>query len=135
MRIIRLFSVIALCTGLMTGCSKQESSTPPQAPEAPTAAPKATAEVQKQAEAAQSAAQTAASAASSQAQSMIDQAKSLIADNKYAEAADLLKRLSSMQLTPEQKKLVDDLMAQVQKAMAGAAASDATKSVGGLLGK
>ena len=55
---------------------------------------------------------------------MIDKAKSLIADNKYSEAMDLLKKLSSMQLTPEQKKLVDDLMAQAQKAMAGAAASE-----------
>ena len=138
MRSIRLFSVIVLCTGLLTACSKQESSTPPQAPEAPkpaAEAPKPAAEVQKQADTAQSAAQTADTSASSDAQSMIDTAKSLIADNKYSEAMDLLKRLSSMQLTPEQKKLVDDLMAQAQKAMAGAAASDATKSVGGLLGK
>jgi outer membrane PBP1 activator LpoA protein len=130
MKVIRLFSVIALCAGLLTACSKQESSTP-QAPEAT----KPAAAVEKQAEAAKPAAQDAAASATSNAQSMIDKAKALIADNKYSEAMDLLKKLSSMQLTPEQKQLVNDLMAQVQKAMAGAAASDATKSVGGLLGK
>ena len=131
MRIVRLFTAITLCTGLLTACSKQE----PQTPEAPKEAPKAATEVQKQAETAKPAVQEPTASAAADTQSLIDKAKSLIADNKYTEAMDLLKKLSSMQLTPEQKKMVDDLMAQVQKAMAGAAASEATKSVGGLLGK
>jgi hypothetical protein len=135
MKIAGSIVVIALCAGLLTACSKQESQ--PAATPGPEA-PEATAEVQKQVEAVKPAAQQAASSVASEAQSMIDKAKSLIADNKYSEAMDLLKRLSSMELTPEQKKLVDDLMAQVQNAMAGAAASEATKkardAVGGMLG-
>ena len=135
MKIVRSFGVVMLSGSLLTACSKQESSPPPaqvpakaasQQPAAPatTSAPAAVAP----------AAQPAASSTVATAQGMIDKAKSLMADNKYSEAMDLLKKLSSMQLTPEQKKMVDDLTAQVQKAVAGAAASDATKSVGGLLG-
>jgi hypothetical protein len=142
MKIVRLFSVIVLSTGLLTACSKQETSTPPQAPEAPKEAPKAATEMPKPAAQVQRPAdQTppeppdATETPETIAQSMIDKANSLIADSKYSEAMDLLKKLSSMQLTPKQQKMVDYLMAQVQKAMTGAATSDATKSVGGLLGK
>jgi hypothetical protein len=138
MRITSSIVVITLCAGLLAACSKQETQPAAPAPETPqtaTEAPKAAAEVQKAAEAASSTAQEAASSAASSAQSMIDKAQALMADSKYSEAMDLLKRLSSMELTPDQKKLVDDLMAQAQKALAGAATSDASKSVGGLLGK
>ena len=143
MKTLRSLIVITLCTGLLAACSKQESqpaaqSTPAPAAETPkpaTEAQPAAADVQKQAAAVQSATQQAASSASESADSLIDKAKSLMGDSKYSEAMDLLKRLSSMELTPEQKKLVDDLMAQAQKALAGTAASDAAKSVGGLLGK
>ena len=138
MKIASSVVITTLCAGLLTACSKQESQpAPPSTPPPAAEAPKAAAEVQKQAEAAQPAAQPAASSTST-TQSMIDKAKSLIADNKYSEAMDLLKRLSSMQLTPEQRKLVDDLMAQVQQAMPGAAAAEATQkaknAVGGMLG-
>jgi hypothetical protein len=138
MRIVRLLSAITLCASLLIACSKQETSTP-QAPETTKpAAEGAATEMQKSAETAAPAAQEAATAATSEAQSMIDKAKALVADSKYSEAMDLLKKLSSMQLTPEQKQLVDDLTAQVQKAMAGAAASSATQkaqdAAGGMLG-
>jgi hypothetical protein len=130
--------IVAVCAGLLAGCGKQE--TQPPTPTAPPVAetPKAAAEMQKTAEAIPPAAQQAASSIAEGAQGMIDKAKALIADSKYSEAMDLLKRLSSMQLTPEQRKLVDDLMAQVEQAMPGAAAAEATQkarnAVGGMLG-
>ena len=73
----------------------------------------------------------AASAASSQAQALIDRAKALVTDQKYQEALTTLQQLASVQLTPEQQKLVDDLKAQIQTALAKKAASDA---LGGVLG-
>jgi outer membrane PBP1 activator LpoA protein len=124
--------LLSAAVTLAAGCSKQEEApSTPKEVTAPAVAPKP-AEAQK-------AVQDAAASASTQASGLIDQAKSLIADQKYTEAMDVLKRLSSMKLTPEQQQLVDDLKAQAQKALAGAAASDASKkasdAVGGLLGK
>jgi len=142
MRIIRLFTVISLCNCLLTACSKQETSTPEAPKQAPKAAidtPKPAAQVsgpadQTPPEPPDSTAETPETIA----QGMIDKANALQADKKYSEAMDLLTKVSSMQLTPKQKKFVDYLMSQVQKAMTGAAASDATQkaknAVGGALG-
>ena len=131
MKAVQLVVTIAFAIGL-AACSKQESQAP-----APATQPAAES-VQKQAEAAAPAAQDAATATTAQAQGLITKVQSYIADSKYSDAANLLKELSSMKLTPEQQKLVDDLTAQVQKAMAGAASDaskNATDAVGGMLGK
>ena len=132
MKPIQLVAALALGVGLVA-CSKQESQTP-----AATAQPAAE-NIQKQAEAAAPAAQSAVAETASQAQGLISKVQGYIADSKYSDAANVLKELSSMKLTSEQQKLVNDLTAQVQKAMAGAATSGATKNasdaVGGLLGK
>ena len=142
MKVAKTFAVFALCgfSALMGGCSKQEG-----APAAQTQNPtdQAATEIQKQAEAPKASVQPAvgeaAAGASSQAQSLIDKAKGLIENKQYPEAMNILKELSNTKLTPEQQKLVDDLKVQVEKAMAGAATSEATKSatdaVGGVLGK
>lgn len=73
----------------------------------------------------------AASAASGQAQALIDKAKALVTDQKYQDALTTLQQLASVQVTPEQQKLVDDLKAQIQTALAKKTASDA---LGGVLG-
>jgi len=142
MKVAKTFAVFALCgfSVLIGGCSKQEGT---PAAQTQSSTEQAATEIQKQAEAPKAsvppAVGEAAADASSQAQGLIDKAKGLIENKQYPEAMNILKELSNTKLTPEQQKLVDDLKAQVEKAMAGAATSEATKSatdaVGGVLGK
>jgi uncharacterized lipoprotein YehR (DUF1307 family) len=75
--------------------------------------------------------QIAAGAETLKAQSLIDKASKLVADTKYADAANVLKQLASLKLTPEQQKTVDDLSGKIKTALAG----EAAKSVGDLLKK
>src|SRR2546425_13077605 len=87
--------LLSAAVALIVGCSKQE-----EVPSAPSAPKEVTtpAEVPKPVEA-QKAVEDAA-AASTQVTSLIDKAKSLVSDQKYTEALDVLKELSSMKLTP-----------------------------------
>jgi len=73
--------------------------------------------------------QVAAGSDKLKAQSLIDQASKLVADTKYADAANVLKQLASLKLTPDQQKTVGELSGKVKTALAG----DAAKSVGNLL--
>jgi hypothetical protein len=94
----------------------------------------------REAEAAATAAKESASQAvadtqaglNQQAQTLIAKAKDLIASSNYAEAGETLKKLSEFRLTPEQQKTVDELKAQIQKALSG---TDAGKAIGNLLGQ
>jgi hypothetical protein len=52
--------------------------------------------------------------------------KSLVDQKKYSEASALLQQVTSLQLTPDQQRLVDGLKAEIQQALAG-------KAAGGLL--
>jgi len=147
MKAIKVIAVLALggMIGLGAGCGQKEEQTPPTVTDAQSAAQKAASDTQKavtetpkaaeaQAPAVQAAASDATAAASSEAQSLIDKAKAAIANKDYQGATALIKDLSQLKLTPEQQKLVDDLKAQLQKAMTSGAATDATKAVGGMLG-
>jgi hypothetical protein len=152
--------VCALAVSL-SGCSKSE----PPAPTAPDAQkPQATATTEAQpavsapaaetapaeakpavettaapaAPAVEKATTTAASAVdtvTAQAQTLIDKAKSLVDAKKYQEAMDIINQLSTLKLSTEQQKLVDDLKAQVQKLMADQVVPNAADTVGNVLGK
>lgn len=138
-----------LIVGTLAGCNKEGNSSDtkmPAAPEAaepaepapsadtvPPAAGAATSQAATIATNAAAAMTETMSAAKAKADMIIAQAKSFITDKKYNEALEALNKLSSMALTPEQQKTVDDLKAQVQKLISsGTGAMDATK---GLLGK
>ena len=150
---------LAVCgtTLLLSACSKKEEPAAPTASEAQKpmnaiardaqkAATSTADEAQKQAAEAKAAAETAAAAAQkqteaaaapaqTQVQGLIDRIKGLVADQKYTEALSSLNELSKLKLTAEQQTWMDEVKAQIQKAMASKATSDATKSVGGLLDK
>ena len=71
--------------------------------------------------------QAAAADTSAKAQGFIDQAKGLLADKKYSEALSALKPLANLKLTPEQQQVVNELTAQIQKAMASSAIQGLSK--------
>lgn len=121
---------------LLTGCGDSSSpsgSTSQTMSEATAAAKKsasdATAAVGQAATdataATKQAASDAATAVNTQATALLDQAKKLIQDGKGSEAMAKLKDLGNLKLSPEHQKMVDDLMAQAQKALGGA--TDAAK--------
>lgn len=95
-------------------------------------ADKTIAETQKAAQQVAADSQKAVASATDQAakaaESTIATIKQLIGDKKYKEALTSLQQAAKLQLTPEQKKTVDDLLAQVQKLLA----TDAVKAVGGI---
>jgi hypothetical protein len=124
----------------LTGCSETPSDKPAvgSAPApTPAAVQGATEAAQKATAAASAAVSDAAAAVSAKFQEVLAQAQALLGQGKFPEAQDALKSLADMKLSADQQKLVDDLKAKIQQAMAAAKAGggDAVKSVQGLLPK
>ena len=160
-----LSSTAALCLAIGSGCGQKEAESPAASSPAPagganpasnlvtrtkeavgTAAAEVKEGAQKVAAETKQAAQNAVTTAKEQvssavsnakdeSQGLIEKVKTYIAEKKYEDAVTSLKQLSSVKLTPEQQKVVDDLKAQLQKMMANQAASDATKAAGDLFKK
>lgn len=76
-------------------------------------------------------------AASAKGQELIDSAKSLVAEGKFQEAMDKLKAIGGEKLSVDQQAIVDNLKAQIEKALASGqkAATDAAGAAGNLLKK
>lgn len=131
---------------LFSGCKKEETAPAPLAPtvsEATTSQPVKTVDAVKPAvtqaidqATAQVTAQTnvLVNAEEQKAQGLIEQAKAYVADQKYQDALASLSQLANTKLTADQQKLVSDLKAQIQSALAKATAKDPASALGGALG-
>jgi hypothetical protein len=140
MKIKSIVTGVTLCAALaaVNGCKKEEPAVP-QAPKAGEggAVSKATEAVDGAKTAVKQVADQATTqvkAVEQQAQALIDRAKGLVTEQKYQEALGSLGQLSNLKLTPEQQKLVDDLKAQIQSALAKAIPTNAASALGGALG-
>jgi hypothetical protein len=140
MKLKLVIAELAVCVAVATlsGCSKEQSASDNQTPKSGEGA---ASEAAKTVDSAASAAKQATEQATTQvketeqkAQGLIDRAKEMVKDQKYQDALSVLGQLANLKLTPEQQKLVDDLKAQIQTAMAKAAGSDAASALGGALG-
>jgi hypothetical protein len=130
---MKYFPIIAVLALALAGCSKQDSSS-----STPDDAKKATAPtadtIKQTVDTAKAAGEKAVAEAGSKAQELIDKAKSLVTDNKFQDASTVLQQLGGMNLSDAQQKLVDDLKAQIQKALVNKATGDASSAVGNILG-
>ena len=149
-------ALLTLCGVLAcsAGCGKNKDTASPPTKEIPTDAlaeqsqkaanDRQKAEDERAAQNAAAAKQAAAAKASAatqekdRIQTLLDTAKNLTGQNKYAEALKVIGELSKLNLSPDQQTLVDGLKKtaeqQAAKAVAGKAATDASKTVGDALG-
>jgi hypothetical protein len=127
MKIIALLCGAALVVAAVSGCGRNEESTPPAQPTpaartepAPTSAPGGVLSEAKTAlESAPKAVEAAVDQAVTQAQGLIDQTKALLSEKKYQDALGGVQKLASLKLSPEQQTLVGGLKTELTK-MGGA---------------
>jgi len=63
----------------------------------------------------------------------LGEVRKLVDEKKYQEASAQLAEMANVQLTPEQRQLVDKLKAEIQKGLSGEAVESGKKALGGLL--
>lgn len=121
---------------LLSACNKTEQPTTStdaenQKPaDVTVAATNAAEQVPNQTMVTNAALETATDDSQSQAQQLIDKTKALVAEKKYTEALSSLNELSKLKLNSQQQTWMDEIKAQIQKAMTAQTTSDASKSVG-----
>lgn len=63
----------------------------------------------------------------------LGEVRKLVDEKKYQEASAQLAEMANVQLTPEQRQLVEKLKAEIQKGLSGQAVESGKKALGGLL--
>jgi hypothetical protein len=127
---------LAAATLLLAGCGKKESSPAPTADEksdlqkmvgtvqsmaqsVSQSVNKATATLEQVLpEATKTVTQTVNAVASGDVNTILEQAKKLVGDQKIKEATELVQKLSAIELTTEQKQLLEEIKTLIQKATA-----------------
>ena len=134
-------SLLSLGLILVSACGKSptaadhsstpaaESSTPAAKSELKQAAETVKTEAAKVADTVLKESSNAVEAVKVEGQKLIEQAKSYVAESKFTDANSVLEKLRSLQLTPEQKQMVDQLKAQVDKALESGSAEEVSKLV------
>ena len=128
---------LLLCVGCQPSDNTEPSQdTPPPAGVAPAEKPPVEERVSIEETVTETAetAKKAISDVNTKAQELLTEAQNLVSEKKYQEAGDLLKKLSDLELTPEQQELLDDLKVAVQKALESDAVKEGTKAIGNILG-
>lgn len=85
-------------------------------------------------EVSKAATETVNAVASGDVNAMLEQAKKFVGDGKLKEASELVQKLSAIELTAEQKQLLEEIKALIQKAMAADPAGAAAGALGNALG-
>ncbi len=135
---IATFTLSASAMILFTGCDRAEEQTPtppsapcrsarrrdnPESPTPTTPATPDTSEIKETVDATVDAAKETAKEVTNevqaQAQKTDEEAKTLVTESNWEKALEKVTSLGNMKLTPEQQKIVDDLKATIQKAIAG----------------
>jgi hypothetical protein len=90
-------------------------------------------EVQRVAEAAQGTAEALVSEARARVELLMEQVRDLMEAQDYTQALAVLERLTTLELTAEQRREVDGLKADLEKRLSGKAIEAGRKALGGLL--
>lgn len=128
-----LIGTTAIAGLLCVGCSKSESNVD-SAGGGPEAVVVEEVSIGEAVTEAADTAKKALSDANTKAQELLTQAQTLVSEKKYEEATSLLQKLSDLELTPEQQKMLDNLKATIQKAIESDAVKEGAKAIGNLLG-
>ena len=129
--VIGTFVVLGLCG---VGCGQSDSGASATEQSATDEVVVEEVSVQETVAAAADTAKQVLDEANTQAQQILTQAQALVGEKKYEEASNLLQKLTNLELTPEQQKMLDDLKVTIQKAVQSEAVKQGTKAIGNMLG-